>query len=273
MIRIAHVSDLHFGAADPAAIAALGAALSESEPNAVIVTGDVTQFGRRREFVDAAAFLRGVEPPLMVIPGNHDAPVFAPLLRIAAPWRRFRRILRFETGAVLDLDGARIIGLNSARRASMHHDWSRGRLSRRQIEGAAAAAADAPDTALRVVALHHPVHTIHEHRSGQAVVSRAQHALDAFGDVRVDLVLTGHAHRANVAVRAAGTSSLVVASAGTASSTRTRGEAPSFNLIDGDRNGIDVQVLEYESGRYLRRATHSYVATGGGWSVGEDAGA
>lgn len=267
MIRIAHLSDLHFGAADPAAIARLSVCIEQIAPDAVVVTGDVTQHGRRSEFLEAAAFFDALTPTLLIVPGNHDAPVFAPVLRMTKPWRRFRRILKFETGAVLDLAGARVIGLNSARRGSLHPDWSRGRLSRAQIDGASAAALEARPGDLRIVALHHPIQAS-EGRAGRAVVARAEEALVAFGDARVDLVMTGHAHRAGAFVREAGRSTLVVSTAGTASSTRTRGEAPSYNLIDGDGSAFAVSQLVFDGRFYQAGCVNRFIASGTGWRRG-----
>jgi 3',5'-cyclic AMP phosphodiesterase CpdA len=254
VVRLAHISDLHFGAADGRALRALCEALNAARPDAVVATGDITQAGRRREFEQAAQFFRRLPRPLMAIPGNHDAPVFNPLWRFADTWGRFRRILKSPPGAVLDLKGARLIGLNSARAAGPSLDWSRGRLSTAQIVDAARAALEAPPEALKVVALHHPM-ALAEGRAGQAVVARAEEALRAFGTAGVDLILTGHVHLSRADVLD-GARTMVAATAGTAASTRQRGEAPSFNLIDGDGGVMSISMCGFDSGGYaeFRRA-------------------
>lgn len=264
--RLAHISDLHFGASDEKAIETLGAAIEDAAPDAIIVTGDVTQSGRRAEFEDAAAFFRRLKPPLMIVPGNHDAPVYSVWLRLADPWRRFRRILNSETGAVLDIAGARIIGLNSARRARASLDWSRGRLSRKQIADAALAARNADETTLRFIALHHPMRRS-PGRAGEAVVDRAGEAMHAFGDAGVDAILTGHVHISNVAAHGDSQNALIIVAAGTASSTRLRGETPSFNLIEGDRRNLAVIIFAFEHGRYDTKDRRVFLNGGQGWQA------
>ncbi len=246
------------------ALKMLSGTLNAASPDAIIATGDITQSGREREFEEAAAYFREFSAPLMVIPGNHDVPVYNPLLRFADPWRRFRRILKTEPGAVLDLQGFRVIGLNSARRAGSTFDWSQGDLSARQIKKAAQAAKDAPIGALRVVGLHHPVESA-PGKAGQAVIGRAGDALGAFSEAGVDIILTGHVHISRARVHAGSTRSLVIATAGTACSTRQRGEAPSFNLIEGDRSAVSIALCRFEEGHYAERVRRQFTQDERGW--------
>ena len=57
MTRIAHLTDLHFGAEDPAVVEALVADLAADPPDLVAVSGDLTQRARLTEFRAARAFL------------------------------------------------------------------------------------------------------------------------------------------------------------------------------------------------------------------------
>ena len=263
-VRLVHISDLHFGASDPAALECLAAALNESNADALVVTGDITQAGREREYLEAAAYFQRFTVPFMTIPGNHDAPVFSPILRMTDPWRRFRRILNTETGAILDLHDARVIGLNSARRGGAYLDWSKGRLSAEQIEGASKASHSAPPGALRVVALHHPMLPA-QGVAGQAVVGRAAKALDAFAEAGVDLILTGHVHLSSAKTHGPFSRAIIMVGAGTASSTRVRGEAPSFNLIEGDKRRLSVSIFTYQADGYNLALQRLFKNDARGW--------
>jgi 3',5'-cyclic AMP phosphodiesterase CpdA len=265
MIRLAHLSDLHFGATDPEAVSALADAIGAAAPDLVIFTGDLTQAGRRREFAEAAAFVDRLDRQALVVPGNHDAPVYSIGLRFIDPWGRFRSAFGSQTDSVVTLPGAVIVGLNSARRMSLSLDWSLGSLSRRQIDYAARALSTAPDDALRIVAMHHPV-LAGPGRAGAAVVGRAETALETFAGVAADLVLTGHVHVAQAGIHDRGDHSIIVARAGTASSTRQRGETPSYNLIDMENERVAVSIFRFSDGGYQCAAEHAFVRPkGGSW--------
>ena len=92
-VRLLHISDLHAGSAEETAVEhTLEPLVERVEPELIAVTGDVTHRGRRREHERAAAFLRGLGRPLLVIPGNHDIPYTFPA-RFTRPWAEFERQL------------------------------------------------------------------------------------------------------------------------------------------------------------------------------------
>ncbi len=130
MAMIAHISDLHFGAASETALGALIGDLNDRRPGIVVVTGDLTQSGRRCEFEAASDFLAAITADILVIPGNHDVPVVNLWQRFMSPYGRFQRYINVESDPVLGTGDITIIGLNSARRAALDLNWSYGRFSR-----------------------------------------------------------------------------------------------------------------------------------------------
>jgi 3',5'-cyclic AMP phosphodiesterase CpdA len=89
MTRLAQISDLHFGAESPGLPDALLESLAALKPDAVIASGDFTQYGRRREFDAARDFFSAIDAPVIAAPGNHDTPYLNLAARVAAPWARF----------------------------------------------------------------------------------------------------------------------------------------------------------------------------------------
>ena len=75
MRTIAHLSDLHFGRHDETVAAYLLASIRQAQPDIIVITGDLTQRGRHRQFAAARAFLARLPKPILVIPGNHDVPL------------------------------------------------------------------------------------------------------------------------------------------------------------------------------------------------------
>ena len=194
-MRLLHISDLHAGSVEELAIeGSLATLIERVDPQLVAVTGDLAHRGRRREHERAATFLRELERPLLVIPGNHDIPYTFPA-RFTRPFREFER--HWETAEpVFRSPELFVVGLNSVR------PWRHqsGGLRQSQLQRAEELMATAPSGALRVVALHH--HLIGAPwRSRKKPVARRSQVLAALVDAGAELVLAGHIHQAAVSER------------------------------------------------------------------------
>jgi 3',5'-cyclic AMP phosphodiesterase CpdA len=194
-VRLLHISDLHAGSVEETAVeGTLEPLVERVEPDLIAVTGDLTHRGRRREHERAAAFLRGLGRPLLVIPGNHDIPYAFPA-RVTRPWAEFER----QWGTVEPVfrtDDLHVVGLNSVR------PWRHqsGGIDRSQIARTRERLAGAADGALRVVALHH--HLIGAPwRSRKKPVSRRSEVLAGLVDAGAELILAGHIHQSAVSER------------------------------------------------------------------------
>src|SRR5436190_224574 len=171
--RLLHISDLHVGAREaPPVERALETLIERVNPELVVASGDLTHRGRRAQHERAAAFLRGLGPPVLAIPGNHDIPYTFPA-RFSRPFAEFER--EWETAEpVFRADGLIVVGLNSVR------PWRHqsGGLRAEQLEHAASILGDAPPDAFRVVALHHHL-TNAPWRTRKRPLARRSHALGA----------------------------------------------------------------------------------------------
>ncbi len=253
MRRIAQISDLHFGAHEPAVVAHLHAALSAIRPDLIVVSGDLTQRAHRSQFAAAAGFLERLEAEgarLLVVPGNHDVPMHKPLSRLLWPLRRYTRyIARGRSCWYADQEMA-VLGLASAHGLTVKD----GRLTRIQIRAIADCFAAAPPGAARILVTHHPLVPLPGDEPGEiAPALRGAHrALEAVRAAGVRLVLAGHHHLHSVGIADAGSGAalsidreILVVQAGTATSWRRRGTPNSFNLIRLD--GSTVTIDEWRS--------------------------
>jgi 3',5'-cyclic AMP phosphodiesterase CpdA len=194
-VRLLHISDLHAGSIEEAAVESnLMTLVERVEPQLIAVTGDLAHRGRRAEHERAAAFLRSLERPLLVVPGNHDIPYAFPA-RFTRPFREFER--QWETAEpVFRSPELFVVGLNSVRPWRHQSGGIRGT----QVRRAAELLAGAPDGALRVVALHH--HLIGAPwRSRKRPVARRSEVLAGLVDAGAELILAGHIHQAAVSER------------------------------------------------------------------------
>jgi 3',5'-cyclic AMP phosphodiesterase CpdA len=268
--RILHTSDLHFGRP---AVASQLEALKESivalEPDAVAVSGDLTQRCTADEFKAARAYLDDVRrvAPVVVIPGNHDVRWLGAAARQLGvvgfagkkahdyKYSRYARFISEDLDPHLVVEGAVIAGCNTA------HGISRGSLTRRfqdlgvigsvrkdDVAKVREAFEAAPGDAARIVMIHH--NPIRGESSGRHGLANTDEALRAFARLGAELVLCGHDHQEAVHAVEQGKGGLVISTAGTISNRIRGGRASSFNL---------VTITEGE----LKITTHSWRPQGG----------
>lgn len=259
MINIAHISDLHFGREVPEVVEALAAELSQTPPDLVAVSGDLTQRARVPEFQAARAFFDRLPHPVLVVPGNHDVPT-NPLKRFFAPWTNWTRWVSQEIEPVVRADQFCAVGVNSARRAGIYFDWSRGRINLEQLERAEAVFSTC-QKALHIVVAHHPF-LLTEASVHRRTISRADIALPRLLKSEVDLILGGHVHLAYSGI----VEGLVVAQTGTSLSSRLKGEPNSYNRIRADGELIEIDNMVWERSRFICSGTACFRKREGTWA-------
>jgi 3',5'-cyclic AMP phosphodiesterase CpdA len=226
---IAHLSDLHFGAEDPAVVASLAADIAAQKPDLVAVSGDLTQRARHREFTAAADFLRRLDTPVLAVPGNHDVTPYDLIERFADPWGRWRRHVAAETEPQWRDDQVAVVGLNTARRGGFHLNWALGRVGATRLARLEARLAVLPTHLFRIVVAHHPFAAPAASPAARTVGGAAE-ALAAFARHRVGMVLSGHLHLPDVA-QAPGPAAPLLVQAATATSHRLRGAPNAWHRI------------------------------------------
>ena len=263
MRTIAHLSDLHFGRHDEKAAELLLASLAQDRPDLTVITGDLTQRGRRWQFAAARAFIEKLPPPVIVIPGNHDVPLYDVVQRFIGRLARYRRYICAELQPFFADGEIALLGLNTARSAA----FSNGRISYRQAAALRSVFAAVPEGCLRMLAIHHPL-MVPPAAGNLPVVGRAAMALKAIAAADIRVVFSGHHHRAfSGSLPSSGIAweSILLVQAGTATSTRLRDEPNSYNLlhVGGSRLACTVRVLEAD--RFVDGAIAEYALAGGRW--------
>jgi 3',5'-cyclic AMP phosphodiesterase CpdA len=253
-VRILHVSDLHVGTReDPGVEQALTAFTARVEPDLVVATGDLTHRGRRPQHDRAAALLRGLGPPVVAVPGNHDIPYTFPA-RLTRPWAEFDRVWE-TTEPVRTSEAACVVGLNSVR------PWRHqsGGLRDAQLARAAGAFAAAPAGALRVALLHHQL-TGAPWRTRKRPVARRSHVLASLVDAGAELILSGHIHQGTVSERhefevwGQGQRGVVVSVAPGLGHPRPRRHGEARGLVVYEADDAEIRV-------------HTYIWRGDAWGL------
>lgn len=268
-LRIAHLSDPHFGTILPGVREGLLSTLQELKPDLILLTGDITQRAHAWQFREAHAFAESLKPtPVIGVPGNHDIPLFNLFGRILDPYRGFRKHFKYRLEKDYVQGEVVVTGLNSASRwRHVQGDFNLKRVEKRLSEKKSLAK-------VHIVAFHHPVDCAKPQDEKNLLKKRAE-TMDLFDRYGVDLIVGGHIHDPSVSlskVRYPQTlRGMVIGVAGTCLSWRTRKDAPnSFNLIEVDTRDVPkLKIIRYDrrsNFRYTQEQSHYFTRpTDKGW--------
>jgi 3',5'-cyclic AMP phosphodiesterase CpdA len=267
MRKLVHLSDLHFGRTDGALIEPLVSAVLEVAPSLVVVSGDLTQRARESQFREARAFLDRLPQPQVVVPGNHDVPLWDMLARFSRPLEKFRRLISDDLEPFYEDEEMVVAGVNTARSLTRKY----GRVNERQVERLRERLCSYGEGVIKVVVTHHPFDLPPGHDERE-IVGRARMAMQAFASCGADLLLAGHLHVGHTGHTAerykiSGHSALFV-QAGTATSTRTRAESNSFNVIRLKHPHIQVErrILQDSARAFKPGPAETFRRTSDGWA-------
>ena len=266
MRTLVHLSDLHFGRTDAAIIEPLVATIERLAPDVVVVSGDLTQRAKASEFEAAASFLARLRPPKIVVPGNHDVPFYRVWERVFSPLGKYRRYVQSDLEpSFVDAEVA-VVGVNTARSLT----FKNGRINEAQMGSIRERLESLPESVVKVVVTHHPF-DLPDDPGEVELVGRSRQAMDVFAGCGVDLLLAGHFHTSQAGETSARYEipeyAALVVQAGTATSTRGRGEQNSFNVlrVERDRIVVERQVWQPENGAFALAASERFGREGGRW--------
>ena len=263
MRTILHVSDVHFGPPHlPELSRALLAMAAERRPHLVVVSGDLTQRAKPGQFRAARAFVDSLPAPVIVVPGNHDVPLYRFWERIFDPFGAYRRNFAAELEPIFADEEMLVVGINTA------FGWTLkdGRIPLRRLLELGKVLAATPETRFKVVVAHH--HLIPPPNFGtQRVLANAYEAIDVFSSAGVDLILSGHQHQTYIGnseeFYPQGRPAVVILHSGTTTSNRGRGgerEKNTCNWIQVDREAMLVSNLRWDPAlrRFAEHSRHWY---------------
>jgi 3',5'-cyclic AMP phosphodiesterase CpdA len=260
---ILHISDVHFGPPHlPRVAAGVLALVAERRPDVVILSGDLTQRAKPAQFAAARRFVDAIPVPTLVVPGNHDVPMYRVWERIFAPFRAYREHFSPELEPVYRDPELLIVGINTA------FNWTikEGRIGLSRLLAVGEIFEKTPESVFKVVVAHH--HLIPPPNFGtQRVLGNAYEAIDLFSQVGVDLILSGHLHQAYIGnseeFYPKGRPPVVILHSGTTTSNRGRAgerEKNTCNWIALDDRSLVVSHLRWhhDLDRFAEHSRHWY---------------
>ncbi len=153
MRTLLHLSDLHFGKIDQEILKPLRQAVISIKPNIVVVSGDLTHRARRSQFLEAKKFLSSLPYPKVVVPGNHDIPLYDVFTLMTDPLGPYRQYIFENTDPFFIDEEIAVLGLNTAWPLGMALAGRIDRKHRRLIEQYLKGV---DDTRTKIVVTHHP---------------------------------------------------------------------------------------------------------------------
>jgi predicted phosphodiesterase len=179
----------------------------------------------------------------VVVPGNHDVPLYNVLARFLAPLAGYRRVIAGDVEPGFVDDEIAVLGINTAR----SFVFKGGRVSQSQLARVREALGRLQGGRTRIIVSHH---------SG---------AMEKLADCGVDVFVSGHHHATRTAHRRIGRMSVLIVEAGTATSQRTREEPNAFNLLRVAPGRIEVDHYTLRGGNFMRAAADAFLREDAGW--------
>jgi len=262
MRKIVHISDLHFGTEDEKVLNSLIDDINNASPDLIAVSGDLTQRARTKEYLKAKSFLEHLNFPQIIIPGNHDIPLYNLLGRIRNPFKKFDTYFDRELREYND-DHLYVVGLNSVRNLR----WKSGKLSSKQLEIGTAEFGESDKNIVRILVIHHNLFHISSRRDAVKLF-KSKLLREWLMKNHIDLVLFGHDHKSMIEPVLFDEDELVdfiLIQAGTATSKRTRGVPNSYNVITLDNLLMTVMVQTFNANRFETTSEAKFIKQSMGW--------
>lgn len=263
MRTVVHLSDLHFGKHNPSVVRAATEAVWRLAPHVVAVSGDLTQRARSNEFKQARAFLHDLPPAQVVVPGNHDVPLWNLWRRFGQSLAKFQRFVSPDLSPVYHDEELYVRGVNTARAGTI----AGGRISLTQTAAVVQALRPLPQKTVRILVTHHPF--VPPPSRTVPVLGQGLLALKMLAATRVHVLLAGHLHHGFTREVSSHYPSLaqstLVVQAGTATSNRLRGEPNSFNVITVRPNMLEVAAWVFDGTRFVSRQSITYALIDDRW--------
>jgi 3',5'-cyclic AMP phosphodiesterase CpdA len=236
--------------------------IDERKPDVVVLSGDLTQRAKAYQFELARRFVDQIPVPTLVVPGNHDVPLYRFWERAFNPYGAYRKHFADELEPIYRDDYLLIVGINTA------FGWTlkEGRITTQRLLEVARTFEEVPESVFKIVVAHH--HMIPPPNFGtQRVLGNAYEAIDLFSQVGVDLILSGHLHQAYIGSSEEfyprGRPPVVIVHSGTTTSNRGRGmerERNTCNWITATDRTIEVQRFRWHGSleRFAEQSRHLY---------------
>ncbi len=261
--QILHISDVHFGPPHLSQIAqGVLDFVDQRGPDLMVLSGDLTQRAKPEQFRQARVFVDSLSVSSLVVPGNHDVPLYRFWERFGRPFGSYRKYFADELEPIFQDSELLVIGVNTAHGRT----FKNGRFTQKQLEDLAQVLATAGPSVCKIVVAHHPM-IQPPWFDRQPIATSAWEAMRVFTRLGVDLILSGHLHQSFIETSEEfypqGRPPTLIVHSGTTTSNRGRAAERGKNTcnwlaIDGESIRVSCYRWEPTVGRFVEQSRHRY---------------
>lgn len=259
-----HISDLHAGPPfNPQLAEQVAREAHALKPDLLVASGDFVQRAdRSAQWRMISAYLKTLPEPRLVVPGNHDVPMYNPINRMFRSLERYKRYISPELNPVFERPGLVVVGGNTAHGLTVDG----GHLNDEQIAMMESIFGRYGSDTCKVAVLHH--HVVNPPGSeGRRKIRNADDAVQMLDRCGVELLLCGHIHVSYVGttldLRPDLQQGTIICQSGTTTSrrgkSRERGKN-SYNVIEIEDHVIRIgqHLFMEQAGRFVPVAEHVF---------------
>jgi len=250
MMRIIHISDLHFGMHRANLIEYFLTDLTEINPDVIVISGDLTQRALTEQYRLLQSFLKRLPVQALIVPGNHDIPFYSPLIRLFNPFKQYKKYVSSELTSAFANEKLNILGVNSV----TPYKIKDGKLSEETIQRIKTHF-KAIDGRLNILFFHHNLNYF----SGMHhPLNNAPEFIDYLKESPIHIVCTGHLHYANVTVITKKTLPHLCAilHAGTLLCQRSKDGFNSYYVIEVDGLQCKIDLRVFNNNSFISQKIH-----------------
>jgi len=250
-MRIIHISDLHFGMHNPAIIEPFLEDLALLKPEQIIISGDVTQRALQEQYEQLQLFLKRLPAPFLIVPGNHDIPLYDPFSRLFHPFKRYKHYISPQLEASFSNEEVNILGVNSVTPYKIK-DGTLDEQTFNRIKKHFSATTGQ----LNILFFHHNLNYF----SGMHhPLNDAPEFINYLENSPIHIVCTGHLHYANIKlISKKSGGSCAILHAGSLCCQRSKDNLNSFYLIDSNNLKCTIDWRVFNNDIFSSRQLNSF---------------
>lgn len=250
-MKIIQISDLHFGMHNPAIIEPFLEDVALLKPDIIIISGDLTQRARSQQFLQLLEFLRRLPVPQLIVPGNHDIPLYNPFARFINPFKRYTKYISPQLEVSFSNHEVNILGVNSV----TPYRLKDGSLNHKTLE-LIKNYFSASTQQLNILFFHHNL----KYFSGMHhPLNNAEEFIQYLKECPIHLVCTGHLHYANLQVINKNQGQrCVLVHAGSTFCHRTANGKNSFYFINTDQLRCSIERRVFINNSFSSQQIDTY---------------
>jgi predicted phosphodiesterase len=232
-MRLVHISDLHFGLHEQEIVEVFQRDIKALRPEVIIISGDLTQRAQPSQFQMMQHFLHHLPAKVLVVPGNHDVPLYKWFARVLYPFKAYNHYIGQYVDAEFCDENTAILGVSSVNpfRAK------KGRLTAAVLQKIREFFY-IQNQHLNILFFHHNF----DHITGlHKPLENEDQFVNYLQNSNIDIVCTGHLHYANVGlIRKNNERVCLILHAGSIFCSRKKDHMNSYFFLEGDREQCTV---------------------------------